>query len=502
MSWEPAPGVMLGGKYRLEQALASGGMGSVWVARHTRLDADVAVKLMAREIGQDASSVARFEREAKACAQLQSPHVVGVHDFGVEDGTPYMVMELLRGEDLGTRIDRMGHMTLAEAAAIAVPIGKALRAAHDVGLIHRDLKPRNIFIARQGHEEVVKLVDFGIARETRTRLVDDRTATGVVMGSPFHMSPEQAQALAIDHRADLWALGVVLYRLLTGVRPFEGESVTSVLVTICTVPHRAPTLLRSELPPKTDAFFVRALAKDPAKRFQSARELVDAFVALTGDPRLHDSNAVGAYVPPPQPSSPSAAPVPVPQVVSFAVDRPEGIAGAPAASAGGSASFDAQTPPPPVNDASASHALRAVSTGSHAQARPGSKASRVAALVAVVAAFVVAIVFFVKGAAGPTAPATRASPSASIAALTADGAAPAAPAPEVAPALPIASSASNAASSSSSPVAGSSSPSPAPPPGSGPTRGPVRPAPPAPPPSVAAPAAPAIDPFTGLPVTR
>ena len=112
---------MLGGKYRLERALASGGMGSVWVARHTRLEADVAVKLMSRAIGTDRSSVARFEREAKACAQLSSPHVVGVHDFGVEDGTPYMVMELLRGEDLGSRVDRVGRMTLAEAIGIAVP---------------------------------------------------------------------------------------------------------------------------------------------------------------------------------------------------------------------------------------------------------------------------------------------------------------------------------------------------------------------------------------------
>ncbi len=123
MPWEPSPGALLGGKYRLERSLAAGGMGSVWVARHMRLDAYVAVKLMGTEIGQNPTSVARFEREAKACAQLQSAHVVGVHDFGVEDGTPYMVMELLRGEDLGDRIDRIGRMTPVEAAAIAVPIG-------------------------------------------------------------------------------------------------------------------------------------------------------------------------------------------------------------------------------------------------------------------------------------------------------------------------------------------------------------------------------------------
>ncbi len=181
---------------------------------------------------------------------------------------------------------------------------------HEAGIIHRDLKPRNIFISQQGDDEVVKLVDFGIARETKSRLVDDRTASGVVMGSPFHMSPEQAQALPVDHRTDLWALGVVLYRLVTGFRPFDGDNITSVLVTICTTPHPVPSELGADLPLALDAFFAKALAKDPARRFQSAREMVDAFL-IAVDGRAEPASGPSAAVMPAPAAWPStSAPVP------------------------------------------------------------------------------------------------------------------------------------------------------------------------------------------------
>src|SRR5262245_31166251 len=166
MTFVPAPGTRIGGKYRLERSLAKGGMGSVWVARHEQLDALVAVKFMDPSLADTTAAVARFEREAKAAAQLSSPHIVRVQDFGVDDGTPFMVMELLRGEDLATRLDREGRLSLGAASAIVTQACKGLKVAHDAGLVHRDIKPRNVFCALQGEEDVIKIVDFGIARET------------------------------------------------------------------------------------------------------------------------------------------------------------------------------------------------------------------------------------------------------------------------------------------------------------------------------------------------
>jgi serine/threonine-protein kinase len=281
MSSALGPGSTLGGKYRLIERLAGGGMGSVWLAKHEVLDAEVAVKLMSSLLADTPSAKARFEREAKASAQLKSLHICKVQDYGIEGDTPYMVMERLEGEDLAERLNRRGRIPAEELAGIVSQIARALTVAHAAGLVHRDLKPSNVFVVREGDSEIVKLLDFGIARELGSQLVDDRTSSGMVIGSPHHMSPEQAHGQPVDHRSDLWSLGVIMYKALTGHRPFEGEHMTAVMLRIVSTTPPAPSTLCDDLPAGTDAFFERALARDASERFQSASELAEAFAELS-----------------------------------------------------------------------------------------------------------------------------------------------------------------------------------------------------------------------------
>jgi serine/threonine-protein kinase len=224
---------LIGGKYRLVRPLAKGGMGSVWVARHETLDIDVAVKVIARPERAGRTALGRFEREAKTAAQLRSPHVVHVYDFGLANGQPYIVMELLQGEDLATRLSREGPISLAEVASIIGQAAKGLAAAHDLGLVHRDIKPSNIFLAKAHREQLVKVLDFGIVKDLRATQPGTETSTGVIVGSPYYMSPEQTRAGKLDARSDVWSLGAVAYEMSCGMRPFEGASLGDVIARIC-----------------------------------------------------------------------------------------------------------------------------------------------------------------------------------------------------------------------------------------------------------------------------
>jgi serine/threonine-protein kinase len=278
----PSPGFVVAGRVRLERILRKGGMGSVWVGTHLSLHVPVAVKFVLARSG-DAEAVARFEREARAVAQIRSSNVVKIHDFGAEQGLPYMVMELLEGEDLGSRLRTSPKLSLQAAEKILAPVARGLDRAHEARLIHRDLKPDNIFLSREGDEEVPKLLDFGIAKPLAAEELnplDEVTQEGLVLGTPHYMSPEQARSLPLDHRSDLWSLAVILYRMITGKRPFESLSASDLLVMICSDPFAPPTSVDPSLPPELDAFFERALAKDREQRFQSAREMAAAFSAI------------------------------------------------------------------------------------------------------------------------------------------------------------------------------------------------------------------------------
>jgi eukaryotic-like serine/threonine-protein kinase len=295
------PGMIVGGKYRLERALGHGGMGRLWVARHAQLGSSLAVKFLAPKFAASPVFRARFEREARAAANLKCPQVVHVQDYGFEGDAPYLVMELLEGEDLNQRLTRSGRMSLDDAAKVVSHTGKALRKAHEAGIVHRDIKPANLFLARVGEEEIVKVLDFGIAKEIATPS-GETTSTGELLGSPHYMSPEQCSAVRdIDARADLWSLGVILFRMLTGRLPFPGNQMTTVITKILTESAPSATELAPDLPPAFDAFFKRALARDRSQRFQSIGELEQAFRAAMG--RGEESLRI-SVTPPVRPSAP------------------------------------------------------------------------------------------------------------------------------------------------------------------------------------------------------
>ena len=279
------PGCVIVGKYRLDHELACGGMGSLWVALDRKLRRKVAVKFINSIAARHDDALTRFEHEARAMAQIRSPHVVQTHDYGVDRGHAYMVMELLDGEDLGARLARERCLSVTEVAQLLGQIAKGLDAVHAAGIIHRDLKPANIFLARIAGEETVKLIDFGVARSERVE--GERTTDhGVLLGTLKYMAPEQALCEdGLDHRADLWSLAVIAYCLLTGKGPFSGSSREEMVLSICRDPVPAPSQRVAELPPGIDAFFERAFQRAPADRFHSAGQMASAFAAAVKDAR-------------------------------------------------------------------------------------------------------------------------------------------------------------------------------------------------------------------------
>jgi serine/threonine-protein kinase len=279
-------------------------MGAVWRAHHLTLNSPVAVKLIDPRIASTGLGVERFVREARAAAALRSPHVVQTLDYGVHEGVPYIAMELMEGESLADRLHRLGSLSPAETARFLTHMGRAVGKAHDAGIVHRDLKPDNVFIVHNDDEEVAKVLDFGIAKMTHpTGGASSQTETGVVIGTPFYMSPEQAGGSKIDHRADLWAMGVIAYQCLLGHLPFPGQALGEVIIKICTGPIPVPSQI-GRVPSGFDSWFAKACARDPEQRFQSARQMSDAFRMLltrTGTDSVHEpySEAVSTAVPPP-----------------------------------------------------------------------------------------------------------------------------------------------------------------------------------------------------------
>jgi serine/threonine-protein kinase len=301
--------MLVGTSVRLVRPIAAGGMGSIWLAEHLTLLTPVAVKFLSIERGDDPGSHARFQREATAAAQLRSPHVVQILDHGVtEDGTPYIVMELLEGEDLSQRLQRVRTLSLPATASIVVQACRALSRAHAQGVVHRDIKPNNLFLLDQDGETFVKLLDFGIAKTLRATDLAV-TSTGQFLGTPLYMSPEQLVSTKdVDFRSDLWSLGVVAYHCLVGRVPFHGETFGRLCIEINRGEFTPVSQSQSGFGPGVDGWFEKALAVDPAQRFASAKAMADALATLA-----HVADTTPAVEPPPAaPSLAGPAPAPAP----------------------------------------------------------------------------------------------------------------------------------------------------------------------------------------------
>ena len=306
----PRPGDQITATIRLVRELGSGGMGSVWVADHGALQTQVVVKFMHVELAADRESVLRFSREAAAGANVKSPHVVQVLDHGIApDGAPFIVMELLEGSDLAAHVEKNGPMPVGEVDHVISHACRALARAHERGIVHRDIKPQNIFLTNVGGgDPFVKVLDFGIAKASGTRTgMSSATKTGALMGTPYYMSPEQTVgARGVDHRTDLWALGVVAFECMTGQKPFEAETIGGLAVAICSGPMPVPSLVNSTLSADVDRWFARACARDPVRRFGSAKEMADALHMLVagGSPGERFSNAPRTSLASTEPAAP------------------------------------------------------------------------------------------------------------------------------------------------------------------------------------------------------
>ncbi len=266
-------GQILGGRYRLSELLGQGGMATIYRAADTGLGRDVALKLLRPEYLRDPDFSSRFRQEAQAAASLSHPNVVTVYDYGEDPSGPFIVMELVDGEDLATILRRSGALPPRQAARIAAGVARALAAAHASGIVHRDVKPGNVLIGRDGR---VKVVDFGIARAVAEAQV---TLPGTTLGSVHYFSPEQARGDPATAASDIYSLGIVLYEMLTGVRPWEGDSAASVALARLSGPIPDPASVRATVPPELASITRTALAREPADRFTSAPAMADALEA-------------------------------------------------------------------------------------------------------------------------------------------------------------------------------------------------------------------------------
>jgi eukaryotic-like serine/threonine-protein kinase len=296
---EQAIGRVLDGKYRIDDFLTRGGMGSVYRGTHVLLNKPIAIKLIRPELVTSHDMVERFFREARAAAKLSHPYIVTVHDLGQDkDGTLYIIMELVDGKSLKQLIQSEGPWQPARAMRFVKGVASALSLAHRNGIVHRDLKPQNIMVYRDSDgNECPKILDFGIAKT----LEPDKpglTQTGMVLGTPHYMSAEQAKGGPADQRSDLYALGVILYEMLVGKVPFDDKSVPSILVKHLTEAPRPPSTLKGGISPELERLVLRCLEKDPSKRFQSADELSRSLTALVETDAHRTLDPTVATVPP------------------------------------------------------------------------------------------------------------------------------------------------------------------------------------------------------------
>ena len=286
----PAVGEVIAGKYRVDSVVGTGGMGIVLCATHLGLGQQVAIKVLTVHDEDQRRDEARerFLREGRATAALVSDHVVRVHDVGTLDsGAPFMVMELLRGQDLARVVQQQGPLSVELACDCVRQAAEAIACAHAQGIVHRDLKPSNLFLTRRSDgTPLVKVLDFGISKSTNAeqeRVMGELTAERSVLGTPFYMSPEQVRdAKKVDQRTDIWSLGLILHELLSASPAFEGTTLPGVCASIAADPPAALRLKRPEVPVEVEAIVLKCLEKLPAKRFQTARELIERLTPWTG----------------------------------------------------------------------------------------------------------------------------------------------------------------------------------------------------------------------------
>ncbi|HET6744239.1 MAG TPA: protein kinase, partial [Candidatus Limnocylindria bacterium] len=271
-------GRLIGGRYRLIAPLGEGGMATIWRALDEQLDREVAVKLLREQYGSDPGFANRFRHEARAAGSLSHPNIVPVYDYGTDtDGAQFIVMQLVEGDDLATILRERGNLDTDEAVRIALGVAAALEAAHRRGLVHRDVKPGNILLTDDGD---VKVTDFGIARAVAETSM---TVTGTTLGSVHYFSPEQARGDEVTGASDVYALGIVLYEMLTGRRPFEGDSAAGVALKRLSEDPPPPSTYRP-VPSGLSAIVMRALQREPRDRFPDAGSFAEALRVWQQDP--------------------------------------------------------------------------------------------------------------------------------------------------------------------------------------------------------------------------
>jgi serine/threonine protein kinase len=278
-------GRILEKKYRLVRRLGQGGMGAVYLGEHLVIGKKVGVKFLHAEFASDREIVTRFYREAQAAAAIGHKSIIDIMDVGVSsEGEPYLVMEFLEGESLASMLKRERTVGLGAACGIMEPVLLGLNAAHAKGIVHRDLKPENIFLAHQpGEAPAVKIIDFGISKITRSKDSTRLTQSGSLLGTPAYMSPEQAMGSPdANHRSDIYSMGVVLYEMLTGRLPFDGQNYNALLINIIT--HEPLPMVKANpgFPRDSERVVLKAMAKDPADRYQNALEMLDAMRGVSG----------------------------------------------------------------------------------------------------------------------------------------------------------------------------------------------------------------------------
>jgi serine/threonine-protein kinase len=345
------------GRYEIVRQIGQGGMGSVYLARQTAMDRQVALKLITA--AQSAEAVARFQREMKLTAKIEHPNTIRVYDFGEIDGQLYLTMELLRGRSLREELDAAGRLPLERIVRIASQITRALQAAHGEGVVHRDLKPDNVMLNEQyGERDIVKVLDFGVAKSIQDGQTS-MTATGAVVGTPIYLSPEQAMGKPIDPRSDLYSLGIMLYEMACGRVPFTAPSVTGLLLAHVTEPPAPLAQVAPDVHPGLAMLVDELLRKDPAGRPASAHHVEARLDAIAG-------RGVDATLPPmPLASRPPSASLPHGSVAPTVPSHPAAFASAPGHPASGYAGASAPAGHPASGYAGASAPAGHAGSGVH-----------------------------------------------------------------------------------------------------------------------------------------